>query len=69
MQFTLLLQFKNSLVSRELVLLYCCVQQVDFVFSFANFSSLNTERNPTYVVFLCEGPVSYNALHHFHSRD
>lgn len=49
MQFTLLLQCKNSLFSRELELPYCCVQHVDFVFSFANFTGLNTERNPTYV--------------------
>lgn len=51
MQFTLLLQVINSSVSRELVLLYCCAWQVDFVFSFANFSSLNTEWNPPSLVF------------------
>lgn len=67
MQLALLLQFKNSFVSREPELPYCSVRQVDFVFSFANFTSLNTEPNPTYVGFVCGGRAGYTALHRFHS--
>lgn len=70
MQFTLLLQFKNSFSSRDLELPDRCVRQVDFAFSFANSPSLNTAcSNPTDVVVLPGGPAGATTLRRFHSGD